>query len=129
MTYVRKTVVRYLHYIAFSMGGYIDIYACNSNTGLDHFVQRVNRHQHVPASNTDGLQYPWPVAHAVLAVYFLTRYPHIKTYVRIGGFYLTGLGFKTGSESYPTMPYAHSDNVFGDPNSLSDRGSRQTSTN
>ena len=116
-------------------GGYVDVYLRETSAfGQYHWVNRVDTFQNGGNTYTQGTHQNGNTYHhsigiiQVLATNIQTGYDRVRIVNRTGEFLVNALHFLTGKVAQSPTVYTHSDNVFGDPNSLSDTRLKQTKT-
>ena len=108
----------YINYMQHSNGGYIDVYAMRTQDTDEIFVNRINTYQHV--SNAAGASHNGGIRVDCI-MSGLDSFDQVEIRCKKGILYLMSVCF-TKEVDRPTTPIAvvHSDNVVGDPASLSD---------
>ena len=107
----------FLNHLAWSIGGYFDVYLTKSSNADEVFSTRVNAYSAVTLNGT--VNFDSVRVDCIASGY--SQYDQITIKCRKGKVHLMGLGF-TLEVDRPVAGIAvvHSDNVFGDPASLSD---------
>ena len=113
----------YINYMQHSNGGYIDVYAMRTQDTDEIFVNRINTYQHV--SNAAGASHNGGIRVDCI-MSGLDSFDQVEIRCKKGILYLMSVCF-TKEVDRPTTPMAlvHSDNVVGDPSSLSDSRIKQ----
>ena len=108
-------------------GGYVDVYLRETSAfGQYHWVNRVDTFQNGGNTYTQGTPQNGNTYHhasgiiQVLATNIQVGYDRVRIVNRTGEFLVNALHFLTGNVAQPPTVYTHSDNVVGDPGSLSD---------
>ena len=107
-------------------GAYVDVYGREVATGLYIWLNRVDTYQSGGTEYTHGtVQNPGSYHHAgciyqILATNLQPGYDRIRITVRKGELLINMLKWLDHRVSQPPSCWVHSDNVYGDPGSLSD---------
>ena len=114
----------YLNTLPWSTGGYADCFVCKSSNSSDEvFTTRLNAHNSFANLSNNG-NYDGVRVDCVASGY--NQYDQLKIKVRKGKLHLMGLGFTTEIDRpVASIACVHSDNVIGDPSSLSDTRLKQ----
>ena len=105
----------YTQHTDWNNGGYFDVFA-KSNSG-EVMVNRINTHQPNTGNPVNGR---WPVVRLDNVASGLSVFTSVVIRVRKGRLHLMGLAWSKVKSDTLALSTVHSDNVIGDPNSLSD---------
>ena len=110
-----------------STGAYVDVYGREAATGQFFWLNRIDTYQNGGFEYTQGtLQNPGSFHHAgciyqVLATNLQPAYDRIRIFMRKGELLVNMIKWLDERVAQPPSCWVHSDNVHGDPSSLSDR--------
>ena len=107
-------------------GGYIDVHGLEAGTGQYIWLQRLDTFQnggveftHNPPPNLGSYHHAGTI-YQVLATNLQPAYSRIRLTLRKGYVFVNFIAWLDNRVAQPPAPFVHSDNVHGDPASLSD---------
>ena len=115
-----------INVLRWTNGGYIDIHGLEAATGQYMWLNRLDTYQNGGTEFTHGTaQNPGSYHHAgtifqVLATNLQPGYSRIRLTLRQGSVFVNYMAWLDHRVAQPPAGYVHSDNIHGDPNSLSD---------
>ena len=110
----------YLNHIQWSDCGYADCFIVHSTNAWEIFTTRINTHNSVSNIHNGG-NYDGVRVDCIVSGGYPVGFGQIRIKVRKGCLRIMGLGFtKEVDRPVAALSGVHSDNVFGDPSSLSD---------
>ena len=116
-----------INVLRWSNGGYIDVHGLEANTGQYMWLQRIDTYQDGGAQFTyntpqnPGSYHHTGTIYQVLATNLQPGYSRIRLTLRKGVVFANFMAWLDNRVMQPPAGYVHSDNVHGDPSSLSDR--------
>ena len=116
-----------INVLRWSNGGYIDVHGLEANTGQYMWLSRLDTYQNGGVEFTHNTpQNPGSYHHAgtifqVLATNLQPGYSRIRLTLRKGLVFVNFMAWLDNRVMQPPAGYVHSDNIHGDPSSLSDR--------
>ena len=107
----------YLNYLAYSTGGYIDVYAQKSSNGDKLFTARINT---CTDGDTSAINSSYGGVRVAPIISGYHGFDQVYIDVIKGKFYCLGLGFDKQQDRTTEQGCCHADNVIGDYTNFSD---------